>query len=91
MATPARGRRAALRPAPVAARAVLSRFREHAMRIFARFVRAYPRDSLAIVLAMVTSGALEGISYTALIPVAILFFSGDAASAIPGRPGPAAS
>jgi len=53
------------------------------MRVFARFVRAYPRDRLAIVLAMVTSGALEGISYTALVPVAILFFSGDAASAIP--------
>jgi len=58
------------------------------MRVFARFIRAYPRDSLAIVLAMVVSGALEGVSYTALIPVAILFFAGNGATALPAMTGP---
>jgi len=58
------------------------------MRVFARFVRAYPRESLAIVLAMVLSGTLEGVSYTALIPVAVLFFAGDGATALPATTGP---
>jgi len=59
------------------------------MRVFIHFVRDHLRESLAIVLALVVSGAIEGVSYTALIPAAILFFSGDAPSALSTLRGPA--
>jgi len=46
------------------------------MRVFLRLVRAHPWESLSIVLAMVLSGAVEGLSLTALVPAVIVMFSG---------------
>jgi ATP-binding cassette, subfamily C, bacterial len=59
------------------------------MRVFARFVRAYPRESVWIVVGMVAGGVVEGLSLTALIPAVIALFSGDGfGHALPNANGP---
>jgi ATP-binding cassette subfamily C protein len=59
------------------------------MRVFLRLVRAYPRESVWIVFGMVVGGVAEGLSFTALIPAAVVMFSGEPFDQVlPGGKGP---
>lgn len=48
------------------------------MRVIASFARAYPRQTLAVLLALILAGAVEGASVSALVPAIAAWLEADA-------------